>query len=425
MNEEAASQINPRWSTRRVILATIIIAAVILGFVLFYRFRLVVFSLFEAVVFSTAIVPVVDWLENRGLPRAVSIVVVYLAVLLILVGFIFLAVPLILDQASVVITTLASYYQGLHDLMLSSHNVLINRLAIRLPYAIYPLPSSGTTSGSSFDAVGTALRYGGTIASVLFSITSLLLLTFYWTLEKEKTVLTVLHLVPRDQRDNAREILAKTEFRVGAYIRGLAFLSLAVGTMALAAYLIIGLPHALLLGVLAGVLEVVPLVGPILGAVPAVVVALSQDPSKVLWVILAVVVIQLSENHLLVPRVMDKAVGVNPVVSLLAFAAFSALFGFAGALLAIPMAVLIQILIDRYFLNNVPVQQSEPKGRDQFSLLRYQAQELVQDVRNRVRHKDEGVTEKSDDVEDAIEVIVNELDTILADFESNGADGRK
>ena len=109
------------------------------------------------------------------------------------------------------------------------------------------------------------------------------------------------------------------ETKIGSYIVGQSVLCLIVGSMALVAYLLIGLPDALILALMAGILEAVPLIGPLLGAFPASVVALSIAPSKLVWVIVATTIIQQVENSLLVPRVMRKAVGVNPFVSLLQF----------------------------------------------------------------------------------------------------------
>ena len=95
---------------------------------------------------------------------------------------------------------------------------------------------------------------------------------------------------------------------------------------------------------LAGLMEIVPLVGPALGAIPALLVAASTDPTKVIWVLGAYILIQFAESHFLVPRVMDRTVGVNPVASLLAFVAFGAIFGFAGAILAVPLAAVVQLI---------------------------------------------------------------------------------
>jgi predicted PurR-regulated permease PerM len=100
------------------------------------------------------------------------------------------------------------------------------------------------------------------------------------------------------------------------------------------------------------------MVGPTLGAIPAGMIALSVSPSMLIWVVIITVIIQLAENNLLVPRIMSKAVGVNPFVSLLAIFAFSTLFGLAGALMAIPMAAIIQLILDRFVFI-----QPKPKKR--------------------------------------------------------------
>ncbi|HKZ44955.1 MAG TPA: AI-2E family transporter, partial [Anaerolineales bacterium] len=168
---------------------------------------------------------------------------------------------------------------------------------------------------------------------------------------------------------------------------------------------------------LAGLLEAVPMVGPLLGAIPAAVVALSIAPSKLIWVILSTVVIQQLENSFLVPRVMRKAVGVNPFVSLLAIFAFSSIFGIAGALMAIPMAAIIQILLNRFVFK---LEEPEPDisiRRDQASLLRYKAQDLAQDLRRQARIKKLGsaqMVRQIDKTMDEIESIATDLDMLLS-----------
>jgi hypothetical protein len=181
-----------------------------------------------------------------------------------------------------------------------------------------------------------------------------------------------------------------------------------------------GLPNALLLGLAAGLFEAVPVVGPALGALPAVAVALSLGPAQVGWVIAATAVIQLLENTILVPRVMRHAVGVNPVVTLLSLVAFGQLFGFAGALLAIPLAAVLQLLIDRLVLNGKAKEVQPPSGRDRLSVLRYEARELAVDARRRQREKDGDTTDEADHIEDKLEALATEIDALLARAEQGG-----
>jgi predicted PurR-regulated permease PerM len=207
---------------------------------------------------------------------------------------------------------------------------------------------------------------------------------------------------------------SEMETKIGAYIRGLSILSLAVGVMATIAYVAIGLPSALVLGLLAGVFEAVPVVGPVLGAVLPVLLALAVAPDKVIWVIVATIVIQQAENNLLVPRVMDKAVGVSPIVSILALLAFSTLFGLAGAVLAIPLAALIQILLNYAVFQRESARLAQPAGRGQVSALRYRAQELLHDVRNQMRYKQEAEDTAGDQIEDLVEVATLGVEGMLA-----------
>jgi predicted PurR-regulated permease PerM len=130
-------------------------------------------------------------------------------------------------------------------------------------------------------------------------------------------------------------------------VRGQGILTLIVGLAAFVFYGLIGLPYTLVLAIIAGIMELVPIVGPTLGAIPALLVALTIDPGKAIWVILATIVIQTAESIWLVPRIMTNSLGVNPIIILLSIVTFSAVFGFAGALLAIPIAAIIQLIFER------------------------------------------------------------------------------
>jgi hypothetical protein len=164
-------------------------------------------------------------------------------------------------------------------------------------------------------------------------------------------------------------------------------------------------------------MEAVPMVGPALGAIPAGLVALSISPNKFIWVIIASVIIQQIENTLLVPRIMKQTVGVNPFVTLLAIFAFSSLFGIAGALMAIPMAAVIQLVLNHFVFQQPTVELEVSEERDFSSRLRYEAQELIQDLRKQARHKKGGSDEKVIHVEqvmDEIETITENLDSLLS-----------
>ena len=159
-----------------------------------------------------------------------------------------------------------------------------------------------------------------------------------------------------------RALIAESQGKIGAFFRGQLILCSIIGLASTIAYLLLGIPNAFLLGLLMALFESVPLVGPFLGAVPALIVTMSSAPDKVVWVIGALVLIQTLESNFLVPRVMDRSVGVNAIITMLALAAFGALFGLLGALLAVPLAAILQIVIGRV-LFNTPINEETTPAR--------------------------------------------------------------
>jgi predicted PurR-regulated permease PerM len=413
-----------QWTFRRVMWATLVLVFVALGSLLFYRFNQVVFILFIAIVMGTVIRPAVTWLYARGVPRMAGGIFVYLLLLILLTGFVLLLFPLITEQSGKIAASVPTYYQSFHDWMLSNSNPLIEQLSKFLPVNL-SLPGLTQQTGQQvLDTAAQALGYITMAAKFIFTATAVLLLAFYWMLYGPRTIRSLTLLVPKGHRASIGELISAMETKVGFYIAGQGVLCLTIGLMALAAYLLIGLPNALVLALVAGVLEAVPMIGPLLGAIPAAVIALSISPSKLVWVIVSTLVIQELENTLLVPRVMRKSVGVNPFVSLLAIFAFSSLFGIAGALMAIPIAAIIQLLLDRFVFDPAALEPEVSAGRDTASRLRYEAQDLAQGLRKQARLEKGGSdlrVKQIDQVMDEIEAITTDLDSLLAQVHTSGA----
>jgi len=413
-----------QWTFRRVMWATLVLVLVALGFWLLYRFNQVIFILFIAIVMGTVIRPLVTWLHRRGLPRMAGVILVSLLLLALLIGFVLLLFPLIVEQGATIVAAAPGYYQNLREWMAHYPNQLIVRLGEFLPVTLPGLTPTAQTGPQMLASASQALGYVRSAAKIIFTAIVILLLAFHWTLNGPRTIQSLLLLAPKGHRESLSELVAAMESKVGFYIAGQGALCLVIGVMALIAYLIIGLPNALVLALVAGVLEAVPMVGPLLGAVPAAVIALSISPSKLIWVIVATMIIQQLENSLLVPRVMRRAVGVNPFVSLLAFFAFSSLLGIAGALMAIPMAAILQLLLDRFVFHPTAMEPEATAGRDYASRLRYEAQDLAQDLRKQARLHKRGTdlrVKQIDQVMDEIETITTDLDTLLAQVRPVGA----
>ena len=405
------------WTFRRVVWATLVLVLLVLGFWLLYRFNQVVFTLLIAIMLGTVIRPVVTWLKRRGIPRLPAVMLVFLLLLALLIGFVLLAFPLIVAQATTIAAAMPGYYHGLRGGMTAYPNQWIVRLGGFLPETLPGLSSIQSSGQLSMESAGQAWGYVVTVTNIIFGAMVLLLMAFHWTLDGPRIIQSLLQLVPTGQRESIGELISSMETKVGFYIAGQAVLCLVIGVMALVAYLLIGLPNVLVLALLAGVMEAIPLVGPLLGIIPAGLVALSIGPSRLVWVVIATLVIHQTENYLLAPRVMRRAVGVNPFVSLLAFFAFGSLLGLGGMLVAIPMAAIIQLLLDRFVFHKGTLESESSPGRDLASRLRYETQELAQGLQKQARIKKGGSAQRvkqMDQVLDEIETITTDLDALLA-----------
>ena len=406
-----------KWTFRRVVWATLVIVALGISFWLLYRFHQVLFILFVAIVIGTIIRPVVAWLQQRGLPAKAGVSLVYLLLLGFLISFVLLLLPLIVEQTGTIAITLPDYHQSLRQWVLDHPNRSIASLGELIPTTL-TLPEPAQQTGQQMlDSAGQALGYVGLAVKALFTAVFILLLAAYWTLDGPRTVRSLLRLLPRTQRESISELITAMETKVSAFVAGQGLLMLAIGLMSLVAYWLIGLPYLLALAFIAGLMEAVPIVGPLLGAVPAVLVALTMGPDKVIWVIVATLVIQQVENSLLVPRIMRQAVGVNPFVTLLALFAFSTLLGIPGALMAIPMAAIIQILLNRFVFQPGTTEAEVSTGRDYASRLRQEAQELAQDLQQQAQLAPDGSEEQvkqTEQVMDEIEALATDLDKLLA-----------
>jgi len=411
------------WTFRRVIGATLVLFFVALGFWLIYRFYQVAFILFISIVMGTVIRPAITWLQHKGPPRLGGIIVVYILLFALLVGFMLLLFPLIVEQGTKMVETFPVYYLDLRQWLVTSSNHLFARLGSFLPWSASNAQSVQQTGEQVLASAEQALGYINQVINAIFISITVLVLTFRWALDGPRVIQSLLTLAPKNKREDIQDLFTAMESKVGFYIAGQGVLCLIIGFISLISYILIGLPNALLLAILAGVLEAVPMVGPLLGAIPAAAVALSIAPSKLIWVIVSTVIIQQLENSFLVPRVMRKAVGVNPFVSLLAIFAFSSIFGIAGALMAIPMAAIIQILLNRFLFQ---LEEAEPEisdKRDQANLLRYKTQDLAQDLRKQARLKKQGsdqVVRQIDKAMDEIESIATDLDMLLSQVNPTG-----
>jgi predicted PurR-regulated permease PerM len=420
------------WTVRQVVTATLTVLAVAALFLFLYHFSMVVFLLFVAIALHVAIEPAVAWLVDRGLSKRAGVFGLYLLLFVLLWALGWFAIPLIVEQGRDVVQQLPELYQSVRSFLLQSTVGLVRGLALLLP-AQPTLPALMAISETEAAEPASPWRWVEIGSQTLFGLYAVFALALYWTLEGEVIVRRLMLKAPARHRTELRTLITEIQGKIGGYFRGQAILMASVGGASTVAFLLLGIPNALLLGLLMAIFEVVPMVGPLLGAIPALLMTMGAEPDKVLIVAGVLLAIQIAENNLLVPRVMDESVGVNAIVSLLALGAFGALFGFVGALLAVPLAAAIQIIVQR-LLFSVPISAETPvmpslptdMSRSKLGVLRLEANRVAEAIRKQTRHgTGEGgnaaaITRQQDDhVADELENIALDLDALLAGGEVN------
>jgi len=406
------------WTTSQVVLATIFVVCVFLTFWLLYRLRVLLFLFFVAIVIGTAIRPAVEWLHRRGISRITGVIIIYILIASILIGFLAITLPLIADQATQFAQNVPQYYMAIRHSLVISDNRLLQNIGWRIPSQLDLLLNRGPTAEQLIDQVAQTIVYANLVAKGILSTLAVFLLAYYWTQESTGIIRTLLRLFPPQRRKEIQQFFYLAETKIGGYIRGQGILCFLVGLAAFFAYSLIGLPFTLVLGIIAGVMEMIPIFGPGLGAIPALLVALSIDPGKAIWVVVATGVIQMTENIFLVPRVMKNSMGVNPIIVLLSLVAFGSVFGFPGALLALPLAAILQLIFNQVL---AATQDSNGQlghdGIDIQSLVK-ESQELTQIISNASNNGGAPYNEILETDQLEINAIIQELNQLLGQLEN-------
>lgn len=394
---------------KQVAFGTALVALVITALLLIVALRYVLLLLFLGIVVATALAPLIERLRHFGLSQSAANVVAFGMLLLVAIGIGFALIPFFAAQIVQAIADFPAFYAGFRTTVTQSNSRFLRELGAQLPadpFNSLTQDSSAALSDQILSIIPSAVR------TMLFSIL-VLFLSYYWLYYRALAIQSVALLIPLNRRAGAVEIWNESEQKIGAFIRGLVILSFIIGILSAIGYVAIGLPYGLTIAVIAGLLEAIPYVGPIITTVLAGLVGLAVSQNMALLAIGIALIIQFLENSIVVPRVMDKAVGVSPVVTLLALAVFSDLFGLLGALLAVPLAAVFQVLLDRPMrTTTIPTEQIG--GRDKLALLRYQTQDLAQDLRQQVRTKTEEADAKVDATEEELEALLSDLDGLLA-----------
>ncbi len=309
---------------------------------------------FVSVLFAAALAPTVNALQKRKIPRSLSVLAMFLALLGLIVLFISQLIPLVVTELIELAKNLNTMFAGLDadsvpfagpfqpiiDNLLNT----IDRELIVEELKIYLDQFANQLSGIAGDTFNTLIK----VFNGIFNFILVLILTYFLAVDDEGVNRFFLSLFPSK---HGTYIVSKTDAikdRVGFWLRGQVILMIVMFFLTLIVFFTLGLKYALTLAMLAGIAEIIPVFGPLIAGVPALLVAFNQSTWLALWVLIAILILQQIENNILVPMVMKKAVGLSPIIIILAMLIGFSQFNVLGAIIAIPVATTLSIFVHDY-----------------------------------------------------------------------------
>ena len=330
---------------RRLIVRAVVVS--LLGIILvglLFSIRKVLLLLYVAGLLAVGISPIVRQIERRRgkrkrrVPRWAAILVVYLAILATFAGMLSILLPPLIEQA-------IALWTNLPDLASRGQETL-RRWGLwsgKLSWAelAKSLPSPELAISGVFSALQSLLGIVGALVTVF-------VLPYYLLIEADDLHATFLTLFPEDRRPQVARITRTVTEKVGAWLGGQLLLALVIGSTAALGLTLMGVPYFWVLALVAAIGEMIPVVGPILAAVPAVLVGFTVSPQTGMVVAAYFALQQFIENNFLVPRIMERQVGVSAITVVVALLIGTELLGLVGALLAVPTAAIIQVLFQEF-----------------------------------------------------------------------------
>ncbi len=301
----------------------------------------IIITIFIAFILTAAIEPLAIHLKRFRVPQVISLFFAYVAIAGLFVALFFMLAPPLITQVDALVRNLPTYTAQAIDALVGQ-GIDEDQINQSMQAATDFLTDRAEILS------GSVLQIGLGLVSGLFALITVIVVSFYILIEKARLYEGLSLTIGQTRYQTIKPIIEKIENRLGSWVRGQLLLGLIIGLITWIGLSLLQIPYALPLAIIAGILELVPLIGPIIAAIPAIVVALTISPAVAIATSIFYVVVQQLESNLIVPKVMQKAVGLNPFFVLVAILAGAALMGIMGALLAIPVAVVIVTILEHF-----------------------------------------------------------------------------
>ncbi|MFC1700928.1 AI-2E family transporter [Patescibacteria group bacterium] len=315
-----------------------ILKVVLIALSLFFAYiiRDIIIMVFVAVVVAAAVGGPVNWLKKRKVPRILGVAFIYLIILLLFSLVISLIIPPLTEQ----IRSLASYFPALMEKVGLSVQQWWGKYNIGTSLQSL-LSQASSKLGQATSNIFTTIfdLFGG-----VFSAVVVVVISFYLSVQEKGVKEFILSLTPDGHKPYISSLIERIQIKIGGWLRGQLILMLIIGTLTYIGLSILGIKYALLLSLIAGFLEIIPYLGPIVSTIPAVILTFAQSPFLAFIVLMLYIVIQQLENYVIVPQVMKRTVGLNPVTIIIVMLIGMKLAGILGIILSVPLAAVVNEL---------------------------------------------------------------------------------
>jgi predicted PurR-regulated permease PerM len=332
--------------------------AILLAFSLFLAYQFlttiatIALTIVVGVLLAVALSGPVEALHRRKVPKAIATALIFLVAVALLGLGGYLLVPVLAEQVYLFVSSLPAALSQLAGWAAG----LESRFGVPVPGQDLSLSS---LTDPARQLLGGALGVFGNVASVLASAVVILFLSFYLAANPEPVVGWVIRLFPPNRRPRARAVLSAVRSGLLYWVKGQLLSMVIIGILWSVALFLIGIPGALFLGILAGLLNFVPYLGPVVGAVPPLLLALTVSPTSVLWVFVSYLAIQAVEGYVVTPLIMERATSLHPAVVIATIAVLSTAFGLLGTVLAVPATVAAGVLVEELWFRRLEAKDSQ------------------------------------------------------------------
>lgn len=296
--------------------------------------------------------PFVNWLQRRGIKRMWSIGLSFVVLLLLLIWGIAILIPVIQEQTIGIIEDLPQYWKTINTMLLGLFEYDWFRSIQEQISQINSQIMNAVTSWANNVLTNTVAGLGnvvGLVTNVVVGLITMPILLYYLLKDGEKLPGLILGIVPTRHRKSLQTLMAKINLQISQYVRGQIMVAISVGIMFVVGYSIIGLNYGVVLGVLAGFLNVIPYIGSFLAMVPAIIIAIVDSPFMLLQVLLVFGIEQFIEGRVISPQILGSNLSIHPVTIIIVLLTAGKIFGLVGFVLGIPGYAVLKVIFIHVF----------------------------------------------------------------------------